>query len=218
VKKRGDLVSEKIVITAGPTQEALDPIRFLTNASSGRMGYALARACQKRGAQVTLISGPTALPPPKRVRFIPVISARQMLAQTLRYGLKARWVMGTAAVADWRPAHPLSRKIKKSPGTLSPGQKTVTLSLVPNPDILKTLADRRKGPFPRLVGFALETEHLLSRARLKMKEKSLDMVVANSPAALNKTHLRAWLLKPNEKAYSFRGTKDALAEKILDSL
>lgn len=202
---------KRLVITAGPTREALDPVRFLSNESSGRMGWALARAARRRGARVTLVHGPTGRPAPRGVRAVPVTSAREMLAATLRAARGADAVVGAAAVADWRPAVLQKSKIKKS-------GPPPTLRLVANPDILKTLSKNRRGVRPRLAGFALETDRLLDNARKKMTEKKLDLIVANGPGALGADRTDAWILSATGWALRHRGTKDALAGRLLDAL
>ena len=161
-----------ILVTAGPTHEPLDPVRYLANRSSGRQGYAMAAALAERGARVTLVSGPTALDAPAGVTTVRVETARQMLA-ACQSALPADAAVMVAAVADWRPAQPSGGKLKKASG------QGGALDLAENPDILKTLsapgADR-----PRLVvGFAAETESLESHAAAKLKVKGCDWIVAN---------------------------------------
>lgn len=168
----GILDGVKVTITAGPTREALDPVRFLSNHSSGKMGYALARAAQEAGAQVMLISGPVALPAPDRVQLIRVESADEMLAASLAH--PGDIFIGVAAVADYRPAAVASQKIKKNAETFS-------LELIRNPDILATMA--LSSPRPWCVGFAAETEKLQEHALGKLHNKQLDMIIANDAAA-----------------------------------
>ncbi len=163
------LAGRRVLITAGPTREALDPVRFLSNRSSGRMGYALAEAARDAGAEVVLVSGPTALPAPQGVLRIEVESAEQMLAAVMAE-LPCDVFIGTAAVADWRPAEPALHKIKK-------GAEQISLTLIKNPDILGTLAALPERPF--IVGFAAETEDVLRHARDKLVDKGLDMIAAN---------------------------------------
>jgi phosphopantothenoylcysteine decarboxylase/phosphopantothenate--cysteine ligase len=201
----------RIVITAGPTREKLDPVRYLSNESSGRMGWALAETAQRAGARVTLVAGPTALNIPKGVTVINVVSAREMLAATRKAARGAHAVIGAAAVADWRPLT-ISRKKLKKTGT------GITLRLTRTPDILGTLARERKGPFPRLAGFALESNNIFPYARKKMKEKKLDLVVANTPSALGGLGSHAWILRPGQAAEEFNGSKKILARRILARL
>lgn len=177
--------SLRFIITAGPTREHIDPVRFLSNPSTGKMGFAIARAAAACGHDVTLVAGPVTLKTPKDVRRIDVTSAREMLAVveeelTRRPTDKHFNVMvATAAVADWRPAKCAAKKLKK-------GEMSDVLKLVRNPDILKTLSSRFKaqaaGDGPRtsfFIGFAAETNDVVSEARRKCREKNLEMIVAN---------------------------------------
>jgi phosphopantothenoylcysteine decarboxylase/phosphopantothenate--cysteine ligase len=164
----GSLAGQRVVITAGPTREAIDPVRYLSNHSSGKMGYALAAAAIEAGADVTLISGPTDLPVPERCKLVPVISALDMLAACQAQA--ADIFIAVAAVADYRVAQPAAGKIKKSAEELS-------LALVRNPDILATIATSTPRPF--CVGFAAETDNLADYAKAKLRSKGLDMIVAN---------------------------------------
>jgi phosphopantothenoylcysteine decarboxylase/phosphopantothenate--cysteine ligase len=168
--KTGKLAGRKVVITAGPTREALDPVRFLSNHSSGKMGYALAEAAAEAGAETLLISGPTNLPAPERVRLISVTSARDMLAAALEAADGCDLFIGCAAVADYRPGSEEPLKIKKSDDIL-------TLTLVKNPDIVATVAGLPHRPFT--VGFAAETHDLEAHASRKLAEKKLDAIIAN---------------------------------------
>ena len=167
------LTEKTLLITAGPTWEAIDPVRGITNHSSGKMGYSLARAASERGAKVILVSGPVCLPPPQGVETLAVSSARDMYdavhaqLQTQRIDV----FVGVAAVADYRPADVQEQKIKKSSDEL-------TLRLVKNPDIVASVAALEKGR-PYTVGFAAETENLEQYARGKLENKNLDMIIAN---------------------------------------
>ncbi len=165
-----DLREERIVVTAGPTQEPFDPVRFITNYSSGKMGYALAVAARRRGAGVTLISGPTALPVPAGVRFIPVRTALEMRDAVMGALDGATVVIKAAAVSDYRPAVRAETKIKK-------GEETLTVSLQKNPDILATVAKEKGDRI--VVGFSMETDRMLEHARAKLRGKGLDFIVAN---------------------------------------
>lgn len=200
----------RVLVTAGPTREHLDPVRFLSNESSGAMGWALAEAARDAGARVTLVAGPTGRPAPRGVATVPVVSARQMLSAARRAGRTADVLIGAAAVADWRPARFVRSKLKK-------GRAAPVLRLVPNPDILATLS-REARPGALRVGFALETHRLLARAREKMRKKKLDLIVANPPAALGGERTRAWLLTPDGTVRAFAGSKKALARLILNTL
>jgi len=164
----GALAGVKVTITAGPTREAIDPVRYLSNHSSGKMGYALAQAAMEAGAAVTLISGPVALTPPERVKLVKVESAQQMLDASLAD--PGEIFIGVAAVADYRPAQVAGSKIKKQADTL-------TLELVRNPDILATVAQLKPKPF--CVGFAAETDQLADYAKAKRKSKGIPLLAAN---------------------------------------
>lgn len=166
-----DLAGEKLLITAGPSREPLDPVRYLSNRSSGKMGYALARAGLRRGAEVVLVSGPTALDPPQGARTIAVTTALEMRRAVMEEFPNCTAVLMAAAVADFRPAQSFTKKIKK-------GNAPVELRLEPNPDILKELGSNKNGKL--LVGFAAETEELTSHAAQKLLDKRLDIVVANN--------------------------------------
>lgn len=160
---------KKILVAAGPTRERIDPVRFISNYSTGVFGYEIAKEAKRRGFGVTLVSGPTALEAPRGVRFIGVESSLEMRRALLKEFKKADCVIMTAAVADWRPLYSAKRKIKKSPKK--------TIELVENPDILAELGAEKKKKVA--VGFALETENLEKNALKKLKDKSLDLIVAN---------------------------------------
>ena len=165
-----DLVGEKILVTAGPTREPFDPVRFITNYSSGKMGYAIATMACRRGADVTLISGPSSLPVPTNVHFIPVSSALEMRDAVMLHFEEATVIIKAAAVADYRPCIPAEQKIKKK-------ESSLVINLEKNPDIIAEVG-KRKGE-RILVGFAMETENLLENALSKLKAKNLDFIVAN---------------------------------------
>jgi len=164
-----ELAGETVLITAGPTREKIDPVRYLTNRSSGRMGYGLAEAALRRGARVLLVSGPAALTPPDAAEVTRVESAEQMREAVLKLLPQATIVIKTAAVADYRPKHPASQKIKR--------KGALTLELEPTTDILADIA--RKKDSQIVIGFAAETENALENARQKLSSKSLDAIVAN---------------------------------------
>jgi len=166
-----DLSGECVLVTAGPTQEPWDEARYLSNMSSGKMGYALAEASRCRGARVVLVSGPTHLDPPAGVEVERVRTAEQMAQAVLRYFERATVTLMAAAVADFRPAEVYPRKVKKQDGIPS-------LKLEPTPDILTMIAPRRQ-PGQVVVGFAAETENLLANATAKLRDKRLDFIVAN---------------------------------------
>ena len=165
-----DLVGETVLVTAGPTREELDPVRYLSNHSSGKMGYALARAARARGARVLLVTGPTALVPPAGVETLKVVSAAEMHRAVMDRCGEATIIVKAAAVADYRPSRRAGAKVKKTGGGL-------TLELVPNPDILAELG-KVKGE-RLLVGFAAETDELAANATKKLIAKNLDLIVAN---------------------------------------
>ena len=169
-----DLEGERMLVTAGPNREALDPVRFLSNRSTGRMGYAVAAAARRRGAEVTLVTGPTALPEPTGVAVVRVDSAREMQRAVRAAYPRVTTVVMTAAVADYRPAEASAEKIRKGSGPM-------TLRLVRNPDILAGLGERKGGRL--LVGFAAETGDVEARALHKMHAKNLDLIVANDVSA-----------------------------------
>ncbi len=168
----GDLAGTSILVTAGGTQEPIDPVRVITNRSSGKMGYAIAGAALERGARVTLVSAPTSLRPPAGVEYVPVTTAEEMRAAVLsRLGLIDALVMA-AAVADFRVDRTAQQKIKR-------GDTGLQLTLVPNPDILAETAGQEGGKRPVRVGFAAESDQLVARAREKLSRKGLDLIVAN---------------------------------------
>ncbi|MGO4713680.1 bifunctional phosphopantothenoylcysteine decarboxylase/phosphopantothenate--cysteine ligase CoaBC [Bradyrhizobium sp. 2TAF24] len=171
------LAGKRILVTAGPTHEPIDPVRYIANRSSGKQGFAIAAAAAAAGAQVTLVSGPVNLPDPAGVTMRHVESARDMLAQ-VEGALPADVAIFAAAVADWRVANAGEQKIKKTAGALP------TLSFAENPDILATISHRTEGRPGLVVGFAAETEHLIDNARAKLARKGCDWLVANdvSPA------------------------------------
>ena len=170
LRVRRDLEGETVLVTAGPTQEALDPVRFLSNRSSGRMGYAVAEAAAQRGAKVILVSGPTALGTPAAVTRVDVRTGCEMLAAVEQHFPDASIAIFAAAVADYRPVQPASSKIKRSGDGIS-------IELVPNTDILAQAA-RKKG-HRLVVGFAAETDHVDENARKKLQDKNADLMVAN---------------------------------------
>ena len=167
-----DLKGKKILVTAGPTQEPIDPVRYLTNHSSGKMGYAIAKVCSMRGAEVTLVSGKTAIKPPLFVEVVPVTTAREMYEAVTGRSDRQDIVIKAAAVADYRPKTISEQKVKKTDGELS-------IEMERTDDILKYLGEhKRANQF--LCGFSMETEHMLENSRKKLKKKNLDMIVANN--------------------------------------
>ncbi|WP_439101943.1 bifunctional phosphopantothenoylcysteine decarboxylase/phosphopantothenate--cysteine ligase CoaBC [Congregibacter sp.] len=210
----GVLAGQRVVITAGPTREPLDPVRYISNHSSGKMGYALARAAVDAGASVDLISGPVALPAPERVQLHRVGTAQEMLDASLSLLDSCDIFIGCAAVADYRPATAAEQKIKKS-------DDEVALQLVKNPDVLASVAGHSPKPFS--VGFAAETEKLREHALGKLERKSLDMIVANdvsdSSIGFNSENNAALLLWRDHDGVSEREveqcSKDVLAAVVI---
>jgi phosphopantothenoylcysteine decarboxylase/phosphopantothenate--cysteine ligase len=169
-----DLAGERVLVTAGPTREPIDPVRYISNRSSGKMGYALAAAALARGAEVTLVSGPTSLAVPAGAVFIPVQTAEEMREAVLHHAASATVVIKAAAVVDHRPKHPATAKIK--------GKEDYTIELTANPDILAEVAARGTGAF--VVGFAAETQNVAAYARAKLERKGVDLLVANDVSQL----------------------------------
>lgn len=167
-----DMVGVKVLVTAGPTQEKLDPVRFITNHSTGKMGYAIAENCMRRGADVTLVTGPVSIAPPPFVKVVPVVSAADMAEAVKACYKEQQIIIKTAAVADYRPANPADEKIKKK-------DSDSTLELERTEDILAFLgANRVEGQF--ICGFSMETENMLENSRNKLDKKNVDMIVANN--------------------------------------
>ena len=167
-----DMVGKKVLVTAGPTQEPVDPVRFITNHSTGKMGYAIAENCMRRGAEVTLVSGPVQIASPLCVRVIPVVTAADMASAVKECYKEQDIIIKTAAVADYRPAHPADEKVKKK-------DAESVLELERTEDILAYLgAHRRDGQF--ICGFSMETENMLENSRARLAKKNVDMIVANN--------------------------------------
>lgn len=212
VRKRRDLDSETVLITAGPTQEPIDPVRYVSNRSSGKMGYALAEAAAARGARVILVSGPVNIVPPRGVETIAVKTAAEMHDRVFEHLERATIVVKAAAVADFRVANPPDQKIKKTAARVS-------LELDPTPDILAELG-RRKGD-RLLIGFAAETQNLQAEARRKLESKGCDMIVANLVGGANSpfdsNHNEVTLLLANGDTTALpRLGKREVADRIFD--
>lgn len=209
--ERGLLAGKRVVITAGPTREALDPVRYLSNHSSGKMGYAIAQAAVDAGANTTLISGPVSLSPPEHVNRVDVQSARDMLEESLKLVPQCDIFIACAAVADYRPADVQPQKIKKGP-------EEVTLQLVRNPDIVTAVASHEDRPFT--VGFAAETANVLDYARDKLQRKKLDMIVANDVSdrdiGFNSEHNEVVVLWEGGEQAIERTGKAVLARQLID--
>ena len=197
----------RLCVTAGPTREALDPVRYISNHSSGKMGFALAAEAAAAGAIVTLISGPVALQTPERVQRVDVVSARDMLEASLVATQNCDIFIGVAAVADYRPATAETHKIKKSGDALS-------IALVPNPDIISSIAALENRPFT--VGFAAETQNIESFALAKLQRKKLDMLFANDACATSGSDdISAIALWPQGRSALGPGNKQLIARQML---
>ena len=208
----GDLVGRRVLITAGPTHEPWDAVRFLGNRSSGKMGWALARAAWERGAEVVLVAGPTALHHPHGVRVVAVQTAVQMRDAVLAELAGCDLFVAAAAVADWAPAHATQDKLKKQDGAEPP-----TLQLQTNPDILAEIASRADAPF--CVGFAAEAQDLLAHARAKRVRKGVPLLVANvGSETFGRDDNACWLVDANGERQLERMPKLALARIILDTV
>ena len=207
-----DLAGKKILVTAGPTREALDPVRYLTNHSTGKMGYAVARAASRRGADVTLVTGPTELPPPRFCTVVPVTSAAEMFEAVTTRSREMDVIVKAAAVADYTPAQVAGDKIKKSDADL-------TLPLTRTQDILGWLgAHKRPGQF--LCGFSMETRDMLENSRKKLQKKNLDLIAANNvkvPGAgfAGDTNVLTLIAPEFEEELPLL-SKDAAAHRLLD--
>ena len=172
VQYEKDLKGKRILVTAGPTREAIDPVRYITNHSTGKMGYAIAKTAALRGAEVTLVSGPAEVEPPMFVNFVPVVTAKDMFEAVTGRSDEMDAVIKAAAVADYRPKFVNTEKTKKKDGDMA-------IELERTDDILKWLGEHKKGS-QFLCGFSMETEHMLENSRAKLKKKNLDMIVANN--------------------------------------
>ncbi len=215
--RQHDLKGEKIVITAGPTVEDLDPVRFITNRSSGKMGYALAETAQLRGAEVVLISGPTKLSAPAGIEFIPVRSTREMYEAVLQNIVESTVFIGCAAVADYRPAVQAMQKIKKK------GQQSMTLELEVTEDIIATVGALPNENKKIVIGFAAESEALLSNAEKKLSSKNLDLIVANDISRTDagfdvETNAATILRRDGTRKETALMSKQALADTVLDEV
>ncbi len=209
-----DLAGKKILVTAGPTREAIDPVRFITNHSSGKMGYAVAKAASLRGAEVTLVSGKTDIPKPRFVRFIEIGSAKEMFDAVTAESETQDAVIKAAAVADYRPKHVGTEKTKKKDGEM-------VIELERTDDILKWLGEHRKeGQF--LCGFSMETQNMLENSRAKLDKKNVDMIVANNLKVAGAgfgTDTNVVTIITREKELPLETmTKDEVAHRILDEI
>jgi phosphopantothenoylcysteine decarboxylase/phosphopantothenate--cysteine ligase len=206
------LSGKTVFITAGPTREAIDPVRYISNHSSGKMGYALASAAVEAGAKVKLISGPVNLPPPDRVECFNIDSAEQMLSAVLENIDDCDIFIGCAAVADFKPAQIAAHKMKKG------SDDQMTLTLVKNPDIIASVAALKNKPFT--VGFAAETQNVLDYARGKLAAKNLDLIaandVANSDIGFNSEYNALTLISSDQQHSLPQTTKTKLARQMID--
>ena len=209
-----DLLGVRVTVTAGPTQESLDPVRYLTNHSSGKMGYAIAREAMLRGAEVTLISGPTALKPVPGVKLVPIVTAQDMLEAVQAALPETDILIKAAAVADYRPAAVSDQKLKKQDGELSiPLERTT--------DILAWVSEHRH-PGLFVCGFSMETENMLENSRKKLQKKHLDMIVANNLKTQGagfgvETNVVTLITQDNIQELPLMG-KDEVAGKLLDEI
>lgn len=209
-----DMKGKRVMVTAGPTEEALDPVRYITNHSSGKMGYALARAAMLRGADVTLVSGPVSLKPPMDVKMISVVSAADMFRAVTEHFEEQDIVIKAAAVADYRPVSVNREKVKKK-------EEQFSLPMERTRDILQYLGEhKRKGQF--LCGFSMETEHMISNSREKLVKKHLDMIVANNlkeaGAGFQADTNVVTLITQEEEINLGLMSKDEVAHSILDKI
>ncbi|HTA57978.1 MAG TPA: bifunctional phosphopantothenoylcysteine decarboxylase/phosphopantothenate--cysteine ligase CoaBC [Candidatus Baltobacteraceae bacterium] len=214
VEAQQDLAGDTVLVTAGPTHEDLDPVRFIANRSSGKMGYAVAEAAARRGAKVVLISGPTALETPESVERVDVRTAEEMLRAVRTRFSPVTIAIFAAAVADYRPAEPATAKIKRT-------KEPLTIHLVPNPDILATMA-KEKGE-RLVVGFAAETDHVAENARKKLAAKNADLIVANDVTAEGAgfdvdTNIVTIFSRDSRDLPLPRMTKAEVAQRILDEV
>lgn len=208
-----DMVGMNVLVTAGPTMEKIDPVRFISNHSSGKMGYALARNCMLRGANVTLVTGRTSLEPPMFVNVVDVVSAKDMYDAVLDYFDEQDIVIKAAAVADYRPKNPADEKMKKNDGELS-------IELERTDDILKTLGERKTKQF--LCGFSMETQNMVENSKKKLEKKHLDMIVANNlktkGAGFGTDTNVVTIITADEICELEIMSKDEVAEKLVDSI
>lgn len=214
IRYEKDMIGKRVLVTAGPTRESIDPVRFISNHSTGKMGYAIARVAMERGADVTLISGPVNIAPPPFVKVVPVVSAEDMFRAVKQYSPEADIVIKSAAVADYTPAVVAEEKIKKQ-------ESDSSLTLVRTTDILKWLGEnRREGQF--LCGFSMETENMLENSKAKLAKKNIDMIVANNlkvpGAGFGVDTNVVTLITKDEVVELPQMSKEDVAEKILDAI
>lgn len=212
--KKQDYTGKKVLVTAGPTRESLDPVRFLTNHSTGKMGYVIAEAAAERGAEVTLVSGPVELPLPEGVKTIPVVTAEEMYRAVMEVADSQDIIIKAAAVADYRPKKVNGEKTKKAEGDL-------VIELERTKDILSELGARKK-PGQCICGFSMETEHVLENSRKKLEKKHVDMIAANSireeGAGFGGSTNHLVLITPEGKKDLGMLGKEECAQRLLDQL
>ena len=211
--KPKDMAGMKVLVTAGPTQEAIDPVRYLTNHSTGKMGYALAKMAMLRGADVTLVTGPTALEPPMFVQVEPIVTAKEMYEKVTGAAKEQDVIIKAAAVADYRPATVATEKVKKKEGAAK-------IELERTDDILAALGAQKGNTI--LCGFSMETEHMLENSRAKLKKKNLDLIVANNLKVEGAgfgtdTNVLTIISKEKETQLSLMSKEDA-ADHVLDAI
>ncbi|MGN7469939.1 bifunctional phosphopantothenoylcysteine decarboxylase/phosphopantothenate--cysteine ligase CoaBC [Brevibacillus sp. SAFN-007a] len=209
-----DLRDKHVLVTAGPTREKIDPVRYITNHASGKMGYAIAEAARDRGAKVTLISGPTALPRPDGVEFVAVESVQEMFDAVMAHLPESDIIVKSAAVSDYRPKTVQAHKMKKGDGPF-------VLELDKAPDILQTIGERKTKQF--VVGFAAETQDVLRHAQSKLERKNLDMIVANNvllegAGMGSDTNIVTFLTRDGEQVALDKQSKRAVADKLFDAV
>lgn len=211
--QQGPLAGRRIVMTAGPTLEPIDPVRFISNRSSGRQGYGLAEALAKLGAEVVLVSGPTALNDPRNVETRRVETARDMLA-TVEAALPADIFIAVAAVADWRPAETSDRKLKLDKSELG------SLPLAENPDILRTISQRETGRPGLVIGFAAETHDVERHARAKLARKGCDWIIANdvSGDVMGGAENAVSIYTSNDAIHFERANKNVISEQLAQEI
>ena len=209
----GSLSNKSVLITAGPTQEPIDPVRYVTNRSSGKMGYALAEAAIEAGAQVTLVSGPVNILPPASCNLIPVETAQEMYDAVMHHVRGIDIYIGTAAVADYSPSKIENSKIKKKGNN-----EALVLKMKENQDILKTVSDMKDRPY--MVGFAAETEDLLKNARKKLEKKKIDLIIANDVSdksiGFDSEENEVTLITNSEEVLLDKSSKKKIAKRIVE--
>ncbi|MDD4377016.1 MAG: bifunctional phosphopantothenoylcysteine decarboxylase/phosphopantothenate--cysteine ligase CoaBC [Eubacteriales bacterium] len=209
-----DMTGLKVLVTAGPTRESMDPVRYITNHSTGKMGYAIAKECMERGAEVTLVSGPTSIEPPVSVKLVNIVSAENMYDQVISCSQEMDIIIKSAAVADYRPANVCDQKVKKKDDDLS-------IPMARTKDILKALGENRRAD-QFLCGFSMETENMIENSRKKLIKKNIDMIIANNlkdkgAGFGTDTNLVTMISKDTEKALELM-TKEEVAKAIIDEI